>query len=87
MGVESNLIKEIGKWSKKLDNSLTNIQPHGDRGIRMLQNIKAYCDDSKHFFNRGDLIKSFECLVWAWAILELGKELDLFVDPTVKGVK
>ena len=23
----------------------------------------------------GELIKSFECLIWAWALLEIGKEL------------
>ncbi len=42
----------------------------------MLQNIKAYREDSRHFFKRGDLVKSFECLIWAWALLESGKELE-----------
>jgi hypothetical protein len=44
----------------------------------MLRNIRAYRNDSKHFLERGDLIKSFECLIWAWAILELGRELEFF---------
>ena len=46
----------------------------------MLQNIRAYREDSKHFFSRGDLVKSFECLIWAWAILEIGEELE-FLKP------
>ena len=76
MGVEENLAAEIEKWSKKLDDSLKSISPSGDRGARMLQNIMAYREDSKHFFSKGDLVRSFECLIWAWAILEIGKELE-----------
>jgi len=78
MGIEADLLAEIEKWSKKLDDSLLSVQPLGEKGTKMLQNIKAYRNDSKHFLERGDLVKSFECLIWAWAILDLGKELELF---------
>jgi hypothetical protein len=78
VGIEADLKAEIEKWSKKLDASLQNIRPIGEKGIEMLQNIRAYRNDSKHFLERGDLIKSFECLIWAWAILELGKEMEFF---------
>jgi hypothetical protein len=78
MSIEADLAAEIKKWSKKLDDSLLNVQPSDERGAKMLQNINAYRNDSKHFLERGDLIKSFECLIWAWAILELGRELELF---------
>lgn len=75
MEIEDELRKEIEKWSKKLDASLQNVHPLDEKGNKMLQNIKAYHDDSKHFLKRGDLVKSFECLVWAWAILEISKDL------------
>jgi hypothetical protein len=75
MSIEADLVEEIEKWSKRLDGSLLNARPSNERGARMLQNIRAYCNDSKHFLERGDLIKSFECLIWAWALLEVGKEL------------
>lgn len=78
MGIEADLTAEIVKWSKKLDAALQNIYPTGEKGNKMLQNIEAYRNDSKHFLERGDLIKSFECLIWAWAILELGRELEFF---------
>ncbi len=74
MSVEAELTGEVKKWSKKLDGALSNTRALDDRGAGMLENIKAYREDSKHFFKRKDLVKSFECLVWAWAILELGKE-------------
>ena len=78
MSVEANLSAEIEKWSRRLDDSLAGVHPSGERGTRMMQNIKAYREDSKHFLSREDLVKSFECLIWAWAILEIGKELEFF---------
>jgi hypothetical protein len=75
MSVEAELIKEIEKWSKKLDDSLLNVHTLDNRGTTMLENIRAYRKDSKHFSECGNLVKSFECLIWAWALLEVGKEL------------
>jgi hypothetical protein len=76
MSVDAELIKEIEKWSKKLDDSLANVHASDNRGTKMLENVRAYRNDSKHFFERGNLVKSFECLIWAWALLEVGKELE-----------
>ena len=73
MSIEADLLAEIEKWSKRLDSSLVGVLPLSEQGSKMLENIKAYREDSKHFLGR-DLIKSFECLIWAWAILEVGRE-------------
>lgn len=78
MTLEKELGDEIRKWAAKLDRALSATHASGERGEKMLKNIKAYREDSKHFLMRDDLIKSFECLIWAWAILELGRELELF---------
>lgn len=75
MTLESELTEEIKKWTAKLDNALPTTNAIDERGRKMLSNIKAYRRDSEHFLNGGDLVKSFECLVWAWALLETGKEL------------
>ncbi len=75
MSAEAKLTAEIEKWSKKLDAALKVVSPAGEKGAAMLRNIEAYRDDSKHFSGRGDLVKSFECLIWAWAILETGVDL------------
>jgi len=74
MSVEAELTGEIKKWSKKLDTSLLDVYALDNRGAKMLENIYAYRKDSNHFLEHGDLIKSFECLIWAWAMLEVGKE-------------
>ncbi len=75
MTLESELTREIKKWTTKLDKALSTANAVDERGTEMLSNIKAYREDSKHFLECGDLIKSFECLIWAWALLEVGKEL------------
>ncbi|MGC8816489.1 MAG: DUF357 domain-containing protein [Candidatus Hadarchaeum sp.] len=81
MKLEDELRAEIEKWTRRLDESLAGVQPSGEHGARMLENIRAYRADSGHFYQRGDLIRSFECLVWAWAILEVGKELGHLTGP------
>lgn len=77
MSLKDELVEEIKKWTTKLDDALCTVKARNDRGDKMLSNIRAYRKDSGHFLKRGDLIKSFECLIWAWAILELGRELAL----------
>jgi len=75
--LEERLRREIEKWSRRLDRSLRGTIATCERGREMLENARAYASDSKHFLDKGDLIRAFECLVWAWAWLEIGKELDL----------
>ena len=85
--MEDKLIEEIKKWTTKLDDALRTAKARNDRGDKMLSNIRAYCKDSGHFLERGDLIKSFECLIWAWAILELGRELALLRTGSSRDVR
>jgi len=82
MSLEDELVEEIKKWTTKLDDALRTAKAQNDHGDKMLSNIRAYRKDSGHFLERGDLIKSFECLIWAWAILELCKELGLLTDSS-----
>lgn len=73
--MKEELDGEIKKWTGKLDSALQNVKPADGRGEKLLLNIKAYRKDSGHFLAKEDLVKSFECLIWAWALLEIGKEL------------
>lgn len=77
MGLEEDLKEEIKKWTKKLDQSLENTKALNEQGIDLLTNIKAYQSDSLHFYEKGDLIKSYEALIWAWAYLEISRQLNL----------
>ncbi len=75
MTLDAKLTEEIKKWTAKLDDALSVARARSEQGWKMFSNIKAYREDSGHFLEQGDLIKSFECLIWAWALLELGREL------------
>ena len=75
MSLPSELQREINKWSKKLEEKLMRITAVDDVGEEMLENIHAYQKDSQHFLKTDNLVKSFECLIWAWAFLEIATQL------------
>ena len=76
MSLESDLRREIEKWTKKIERELPKAKA-SDEGAAYLLNIQAYVKDSQHFAEKGDLIRAFEAIVWAWAWLEITKELGL----------
>ncbi|NOQ38217.1 DUF357 domain-containing protein, partial [archaeon] len=45
-------------------------------------NIKAYISDTQHFIDKGDLVRAFEAVVWAWAWLEIGKDVGVLEDKS-----
>jgi hypothetical protein len=75
MSLEDELRAEIRKWTDRLDERIRKTDFLDAHGEEMLENIQAYREDSEHFSKCGDLVKSFECLVWAWALLETGTGL------------
>ncbi len=74
MAIEENLKQETEKWLKKIEVERKKIKSGDDYIIR---NIDAYISDSKHFMEKGDLIRAFEAVVWSWAILEIGNHQKL----------
>ncbi len=69
--VEEELRKEIDNWLPKAEKEVAKIKKVNDE--EYLVNIKAYVKDTKYFLDKGDLVKSFEAVVWAWSWLEIGK--------------
>jgi hypothetical protein len=70
--------EEIIKMHEKIEPLIGKIDVSDKKGEEMLENMKAYIADSKHFLNKKNYVKSFEAIVWAWAILEICEELDVF---------
>ncbi len=70
------LEKEIEKWTGRLDEKLPNVKPSDGAGKEILENAEAYREDSEHFHEEGNLVKSFESLIWAWAFVEIGEKFD-----------
>jgi hypothetical protein len=69
------LKKEVEKWLEKIEKEIKNVKILGKTRSDFLKNINAYIKDCKYFLGRGDLIRAFEAVIWAWAWLEIGKEL------------
>jgi len=76
--MEKDMRQEIRVMTEKIELLIDRIKIDDGRGIGMLTNMKAYISDSKHFLHANNLIKSFEAIVWAWAILEICEELEVF---------
>ncbi len=74
-GVEEELRNETLKWLERLKGR--SFSAVNERGEDFEANIKAYIKDSEYFLSRGDLVRAFECVVWAWAWYEIGCMLKL----------
>lgn len=70
--------EEIEKWLDKIEAIADTIEIENAKGDEMLQNMKAYIADSKHFLEKGDYMRSFEAVIWAWAIFEICTDLGVF---------
>ncbi len=83
MGVGTELREEIEKWTLKIREELENMEAYGTKGKEFLNNIEAYVSDSAHFLEKEDLVRSFEAIIWAWAWLEIGKDLEYLAQEFV----
>lgn len=68
--LETGLREETLKWLGKAEDLFSDIS--GDE--RFIENISAYISDSRYFLEKGDLIRAFEAVIWAWAWMEIGIE-------------
>jgi hypothetical protein len=75
MSISEELKEETEKWLNKIEN--LEIIAKSEKGEEFKRNIEAYISDCRYFLQKGDLIKAFEAIVWAWAFLEISKELGL----------
>jgi len=77
MSLEADLKKETEKWIKRIEKEIKNVRLKDASKKRLLENVRAYIDDSKYFTKKGDSIRAFEAIIWAWANLELGLQFDI----------
>ncbi len=82
MGLESELERETNKWTIKIEKAMKSVKLRNKyqkdpSKQRLLENIHAYIKDSKHFAEKGDPIRAFEAIIWAWAWLEILKDLGI----------
>jgi hypothetical protein len=68
-----DLSAETQKWLERADDLFGRLA--GEETF--LENISAYLSDSRYFMKKGDLIRAFESVVWAWAWMEIGLERNI----------
>lgn len=66
--LEIDLSAETLKWLNKAEGLFSEISGKE----QFIDNISAYISDSKYFLEKGDLIRAFEAVIWAWAWMEIG---------------
>jgi hypothetical protein len=71
--LEAELREETRKWLLKAEDLLCKVS--GDEPF--LENVSAYIHDSHYFMEKGDLIRAFESVIWAWAWMEIGLNMKL----------
>jgi hypothetical protein len=78
MELESELRGEIEKWTLRIEEEIKSAKLKDTKDEHLMKNIKAYIEDSRYFFEKEDLIRSFEAIIWAWSWLEILRELKIF---------
>ncbi len=75
-----DLLAETEKWLGRADDLFSRLTGEG----RFLENISAYLSDSRYFLQKGDLIRAFESVIWAWAWMEIGLEMNILRETSLK---
>lgn len=70
--------EEIEKWIKKLEAKLQNTKLRDSKNQAFLDNIHAYVNDSKYWIEKGDYVKAWEVISFAWGLFEAGEDLEVF---------
>ena len=78
--IAEELRSETVKWLKRIKDRIKDVKPVNQRGEEFLRNIRAYILDSEYFLEKDDLVRAFECVVWAWAWLEIGLNIGILME-------
>jgi hypothetical protein len=73
--LEKDLREETKKWLDRAEHLFSEISGEA----QFMENVSAYISDSKYFLEKGDLIRAFEAVIWAWAWMEIGLETRILV--------
>ena len=82
MDTDKVLEQQTRKWLAKLEKEARGITP-ASSGVdpaktrNSIANVHAYIKDARHFMEKGDFVRSFEAVIYAWGILETLQRLDL----------
>ncbi|MCX8179062.1 MAG: DUF357 domain-containing protein [Candidatus Aenigmarchaeota archaeon] len=67
--------EEIEKWMEKLEKKLKDVKISKENE-NFVKNINAYVKDCKYWIEKGDYVKAWEVISFAWGLYEAGVELN-----------
>ncbi len=76
------LKRETLKWLERAEKRIKTLKAEEVRGKKFLENVNAYIQDSRWFLEKGDLVRAFECVVWAWAWIEIGEDTGILSESS-----
>jgi hypothetical protein len=79
LGLEEDLRRETEKWLLRAREAMEEVTARGEEGERFSANIEAYLSDCRYFLEKGDLIRAFEAVIWAWAWIEIGLKVEILI--------
>jgi len=74
--LEEEIVKETKRQLEKIEKIRKKVEVKR-KGKKILENIDAYISDCKYFLEKKKYLLAFEAIVWAWAWLEICKELKI----------
>jgi hypothetical protein len=81
MELQETIRSETEKWFARLESAYSGFSPTGklpEKDLKPIRrNIEAYMKDARYFLERGDLVRAFEAVVYAWGLLEACQHLGL----------
>lgn len=77
---EKRLKEETQKWKERIEEEIKMTKALNQRGEEFLDTVRAYSEDSRYFSGKGDLVRAFEAIVWAWAFYEIGRKIGILED-------
>ena len=72
-----SLKAETEKWLERLKKEAAGAKAKDKKAAAQLRNMEAYISDCGHFQEKGDWIRAFEAVIYAWGIYETLKHLGL----------
>jgi hypothetical protein len=69
--IAQELESETKKWLKKLKEDMEKRKHNPSTGAparTVLKNIHSYIEDCNHFLEKGDLVRAFEAVIYAWGL-------------------
>jgi hypothetical protein len=79
---DEKIESETRKWLKKLEEEIEHIEPAEDfkkQSKAILENIKAYISDCRHFLSKKDYLNAYEAAIYAWGMLEVALRIKFLV--------